>query len=140
MTVSIGNAQSNSKLCILFNKNTEYISVNVANDSMRTAFNIVIEGYETKEKREKAIKDWAKQVNRVAGGPNFYYNFFSIHKPVKISSIKEVKECAETVSVNEFRQKDFEASDQVTEPSVIFIKKLPDGTFLKWEAGLLLRM
>lgn len=133
-------AQSNSKLCILFDENSKYIDMNTSKDSMSAAFNIVMEGYETEEKRKKAKREWAKREDRVAGGPHFYYNFFSVNKPIKIKSIKSLTECVAIVTVDEFRQDEFSETNNISDALVFFIKKLPNGSFLKWEAGLMLQM
>lgn len=132
-------AQSNSKLCIIFDKNTKYISVDIPNDSTGASFTIVREGFETKEKREKAMKKWL-EAHRIAISPTFYYNFVSIHKPVKIDSKKELDECIKIVSVNEYRKDEFEEPKNASDGLFIFIKKLPNGTYLKWMATFMVQM
>lgn len=132
-----GYSQITPKLCICFDEDTKYISIGyISGDSTFAGFSIVREGYETEEKRKKAKKRHQKKFPH-SPHITMYYNFYAVMKPVKINSIKAVDECIEVVTVNEYRQDEFKEPENASDGLFIFIKKLPDGTFLKWKVAFM---
>lgn len=126
--------QNNSNLCICFNSNTKYIDLSFSEDSTLVAFNIAREGYETEEKREEVKKEYENKFPRIPIPIQFYYNYYSVNKPQIIDTIKEVDDCIDLVSVYEYRRKDFSPPKNASSNLAIFIQRLPNGTYLKWEA------
>lgn len=136
--MSNGYSQQIPKLCICFKEETKYIKMGfIHKDSTWTGFSIIREGYETKEKRQKErIKRSQKRFPDMSLPP-FYLNFYSTEKPVKLNFIKNITACVDIVTVNEFRQDEFKMPKEARSGLFIFIKKLNDGTFLKWDAMLM---
>lgn len=124
-------------VCICFENDTEFINANIREDSTFTSFSIVKGGFETEEQRKKVVEEYRRQVDPYQPPPSFTINFISSWKPEKIMSIKEIDNCVALVTVDEFRKDDFRSPSGTRSDLYSFIKKLPDGTFLKWIAGLM---
>lgn len=133
-TAPFGNAQNKPRLCICFKENTKYISMDMRKDSTVTSFSIVRKGYETEEQREKERIRWEEIKSRIPIPPQFEYNFYSTKKPQKINSISTIDECVRIVTVESYRKKDFKMPENASSDLFIFIKKLENGRYLKWEA------
>lgn len=128
--INFNNVFSQSNFCICFHKDTKYIKYGVSKDSTLTSFGITNKGYETEAKRKKAFEDYRKRgpVNY----PIFTTNYIS-GKPINIISINDVN-CAIVVSVEDFRQQNFNYPPGVGSSVVYFIKKQSDDNFLVWKA------
>ncbi|HEY1196676.1 hypothetical protein [Flavobacterium sp.] len=102
----------------------------VSKDTSRMSISFYVNGYESKQKREKAIKarqdEWNKQKRReYVRLPTFYVNYFDTEKPERMSSL----DC-DYRNLNEL----FENN---TEFLIYLIIKQDDGTYLKWSPVLL---
>ena len=65
--------------------------------------------------------------------PTFTLDYYTTRGFKKIKNIQEVK-CALKLSVEKFRQRDFEYPKGIGSNSLIFIKKKSDSTYLVWDA------
>lgn len=127
-----GFGQQRPMICIYFEEDTEFINVGMREDSTFTSFSIDKEGFETEEQRKKIREEYDRQVDPYQPPPSFTINFISSWKPEKVTSIKEIdNNCIRLVTVDELRK------DELGGSLVTFIKKLPNGTFLKWIAVLM---
>lgn len=124
--VETGFAQ---ELCICFDKNTPYIEYEISKDSVRTIFGTTVKGYETEEKRQKAMDAYRK---RHTNYPLFITNYLA-SAPEKITSLEEA-DCTAIMEFEDFRQHRFPKGIKIGTSSVYFVERLSDGTFLKWWA------
>lgn len=133
---SVGNlngyAQDQPRLCVYFKQSAKYIEIKLREDSTHTHFKIIRKGFETEEQRKKAWEEYRQDPFADELYPIFYRTFYSVRKPEKLTSIKEV-DCVDLISLDEYRQKDFRTPRKARSDLVIFIQKLPDSTFLKWD-------
>lgn len=104
----IAKAQKQEKLCIFFEEDNKYTSVNINNTSetskIKASFSILKEGFETKEKQEKAMEEYIKNIFDETAFPVYYISFISMNEPEKFSSLNEIN-CLYCVNANEFRKK-----------------------------------
>jgi len=139
---NFNSAFSQSKICICFHKETKYIKYGVNKDSTLTSFGITNKGYETEELRKKALNEYYQNVSEgkvhSANTPLDAYitNYISNRKPKKIISVEDVN-CAIIITIEEFRQKNFEYPQGTGGSQVVFIEKISDNNFLKWDAVLM---
>ena len=85
-----GYAQNLPRICIYFQEETNFINVDIEEDSTYTDFRIVREGFETPKKREIAQKKWQHSPTE-AKFPYFYYDFYAVRKPQKIHSVENIR-------------------------------------------------
>lgn len=132
-----GYSQDSSKLCICFTEKTKFIEVNTNKDSTRTNFSIIQKGFETEESRKKAIEDYRKGPPVMP--PDFTLDYFATEKPKKISSIENI-ECAIILTVKEFRLKEIDYTKEIKGSRILFLKKIADNEYLKWDATIVLEL
>lgn len=100
----------------------------VSKDSLCTSLSLYINGYESKQKREKIISQYQKNVKGKRDSylrlPTFSVNFLSMTKPEKIYSLD---------SLNYITTKEFNNYDTIPIPSYFIIPQ-KDGTYLRWRA------
>lgn len=139
---SSNDAFSQSKICICFDKNTKHIKYGVNKDSTLTSFGITNKGYESEELRKKAIDEYNQNVSEgiihsvFTPQDAFITNYMSNRKPKKIISVEDAN-CAIIITVEEFRQKKFVYPQGTGGSQIIFIEKVSDNSFLKWDAVLM---
>jgi len=121
------NSKHEPRLCILFERDTDYISVEFEPDSITSEFTIVKEGFETEEKRKQAVEEYFK--NQRGYYPVFYVFYYSLSKPVTVQSMNAA-DCSDIVTVNELRSKKLYSS------RVYFIEKKSAEMYLIWKAVL----
>lgn len=134
-----GLAQKKPQLCICFTEKTKYIEVNTSEDSTKTSFTIVRGGFETKEKRKKNLENYQAGPPSASGQPSFTINYYTSKRPERIDLINSNDECEFFITLDQFRQKEFGFPKGIGGSQVIFLKKLPDGSFLKWNPILMAR-
>lgn len=124
---------SQSKLCVCFEKGNKYIEIEKNENSTHTDFSIVKFGYETESDRKKALKEYRKTaLENSLGPPNFYIFYFSMKKPVELNSMEDIH-CTDLVSLKEFRHPEFKRLQNTNGNLFIFIQKISENKFLKWE-------
>jgi hypothetical protein len=126
-------ALSQDYLCICFNKETKNLKYNVSNDSLSASFSIVRPGFETKEKRDKAMEEYKKR------GPVHYPKFSIGYIAGGLKKEKQLIDlnCALKLSVEKFRKMEFEYPVGVGSASVKFVYKKNESTFIVWNAHLM---
>lgn len=124
-------SQNSEKLCICFNQADKFIDVNLQDkDSTLTYFKIIREGFETEEQRKIVMEEYRK--NLFNPEPNFYMTFIAGEKPKMISSFDEIY-CANTISLKEYRRNGYKRPMGTKSDQFIFVQKINDKKFLKWE-------
>lgn len=125
-----GQSQSPEKLCVCFNQGNKFIDINIQDkDSTFTHFKIIREGFETEEQRKIVMEEYRRNLFDLP--PNFYMTFFAVKKPEKIYSIDEIN-CVDIVSLNEYRKNNYRRPVGTSSSLFIFIQKITDEKFLKW--------
>lgn len=132
-------AQSNNeRLCVLFEKESQVIEINGGLDSTRYGFNIIKEGFETKEAREeagkKALEAHEKNPFINFQYPEMYLVYTSSRKPTEYDSTEHFNFCKVTVSLDEFRKNDFVPPKQ-TGLSQIYLIQRSEEIILVWAAS-----
>ncbi len=121
---------SQSKLCVCFEKGNKYIEIEKNENSTHTDFSIVKPAYETESDRKKALKKYRKTAfGNSLGPPNFY---ISMRKPVELNSMEDIH-CTDIISLKEFRYPEFKRLQNTKANLFIFIQKISENKFLKWE-------
>lgn len=132
--LSFSQEQNEPKSVIIYInlKDKALESYTIDKDTTGASFSVYLKGYESKKKRENALKRY----NNLIGDPSSEsFPVFSIafyvfsRKPERIKSLAGV----EYITLKEFRDSNYPE----TSPTYI-IHKLKDGTFLKWEAHTML--
>ena len=119
--------------CILcFEESSNHIEVQVSEDSIHTKFKIIREGFETQLNREKAMEKYKQ--NFFEPYPDFYMKFFSTQKREILSSIAGL--CKEYTDLNKFRKKDYQRPKGTHSSLFVFLQKLSDNHYLKWNVVL----
>ena len=98
----------------------------VKKDSSEAHFSIYTKGFETQKARDKAIKDYKKEIGDPdsTGPPSFTISFISFSKPQKMKTLKGIK----YLTLNEFRDKLFPQGYPM-----YFICKTEKGNYIKWK-------
>lgn len=136
----ITNAQKQEKLCIFFDEDNKYTSINIntsENSKMKATFSILKEGFETKEKRERAMEEYHKNIFDETVFPVYYISFISMYEPEKFHSIEEIK-CLYCVNVNEFRKKNYKKPSEVRSSVFYIIHKTEENEYLKWNVMMMM--
>lgn len=102
----------------------------VSKDTSKISINFYVNGYELKEKREKAIKARQDELNKQKRRdyvrlPTFSVNYFDFGKPEKLTNLG-----CDYRALNEL----FEGNTRFL---IYLIIKQDDGTYLKWSPMLL---
>jgi len=131
-------AQSNNeRLCVLFEKESQVIEITGGLDSTGYGFNIIKEGFETETAREEAkrnaIKDYEKNPFINFQYPEMYLVYTS-SRPSEYNSIEHFKLCKASVSIEEFRMKDFIPPKQTRLSQIYLIQRLEEK-ILVWAAS-----
>jgi len=103
----------------------------VSKDTSRMSISFYVNGYESKEKRDKAIKERQDKLNKQKRPdyirlPTFYINYIDVQKPKKIITLD-----GNYRTLNEFK------NNTNTLFVIHIIIKQDDGTYLKWSPVLL---
>lgn len=99
----------------------------ISKDTISCSIGIYINGFESKNKREKATNHYKKNgSNNSIGLPTFSVNFISFIKPEKIISLKNIKYS---------KLKDFNSKNPILNPTYFLVKQ-NDGTYLKWKTSI----
>lgn len=124
-----GKAQDSLPQCIIFERGSDFVNIQITEDSTRASFSIIKKGFETEEKREKAWEEYYQGPPVEERYPIFSIDFSSYSKPEKVKSIEELS----CISLKEFRETGGRGAGSVR----FFFQKNPDGTFLMWDNILL---
>jgi len=124
-------AFAQKKICICFEENTKHILLQISKDSTRASFSIAKPGFETQENREQAMQEYKER--GPYNFPTFTIDYYTTRGYKKVKSIREVK-CALLLSVDMFRNREFEYPKGTGGSSLIFIKKESDNEYLVWKA------
>lgn len=139
---SFNVAFSQSKLCICFDNETNHIKYDLSKDSVFTSFSIINKDFETKEQRKTALNEYnqnvleGKEHSIFTPQDVFVTNYMSTQKPRAITSVEDAN-CAVIITVEEFRQEKFVYPQGTGGSQVIFIEKISNNSFLKWDAVLM---
>ncbi|HSD06599.1 hypothetical protein [Flavobacterium sp.] len=124
--------KSNDNRPFLVNLNDPLVAhYSVSKDTSRMSISFYVNGYESKQKREKAKKERIDKLNKQKRPdyvrlPTFYINYIDVQKPEKLTTL----DC-DYKTLNEFN------SSTSTQFLIYIIIKQDDGTYLKWSPVLL---
>lgn len=122
---------NNERLCVLFEKDSQVIEISSDTDSTRFGFNIIKEGFETKESREdaklKALEAYEKNPLIPYQYPEIYLSYTSFKKSSTYHSTDSFELCETTVSLNEFRKSEFIPPKMTGMSQIYLIQKTEKG-------------
>jgi len=137
-SLSVTAQSNNERLCVLFEKESQVVEISSDIDSTGFGFNIIKEGFETKEAREKAkinaLEAYEKNPFINFQYPEMYLVYTSSRKPTEYNSTEHFKLCKAAVSIEEFRMKDFIPPKQAGLSQIYLIQRLEEK-ILVWAAS-----
>jgi hypothetical protein len=125
------NGLAQKEICICFEENTKNIDFQLSKDSIRASFSIVKPGFETKDDRDQAMQEYRER--GPYHFPTFTINYYTTKRYKKVQSISDIK-CSLLLSVEKFRNKDFEYPEGTGASRVFFVKKKLGSSYLVWKA------
>src|SRR5699024_9684524 len=105
-------------------------------DSTYTHFSILKKGYEDSNKRQR-ILDSLKQAppGRWSG---FFMDYFALGKPCVIK--KDDMSCNLFLSLKKFRYHNYSYEKIQGKPQIVFLKRIANNHFLKWNVQLQIKL
>lgn len=119
------------EICICFEENTKHIVLQMSKDSTRVSFSIAKPGFETQEDRDQAMQEYKER--GPYHYPTFTIDYYTTRGYKEVRSIRAFN-CPLLLSVEKFRNRDFEYPKGTGGSSLIFIKKESDNEYLVWKA------
>lgn len=114
--------QDKKEVAVLYlEKDSSFTILSFRNDTTSALFRIALEGMETEENRNEAIR---RHREKGLPFPMFYFTFIA-GEPEEISALNGIN----YVTASEFRKKQYKVAD-----SLIIIHRLENGHYLKWKA------
>jgi len=127
------------RLCICFDEDSENINLSFNQDSSFIAFNIIIEGFETEERRENArrkAKEEHKSSMLLTYTEPVFVKVYLSDEAKSITGNREevILACKSEVSLDEFRKENFKPTQGNSGSRVYFITEMKDNLFKMWGA------
>ena len=130
---------SNTRLCVVFDKDSHAIEITHDVDSTKFGFNIIKEGFETEEAREeakrKALNVYEKNKLIPYQHPQIYLTYTALRKPTKFNSIEKFMSCKGLVDIDAFRKQDFNPPKDTSSAQIYLVERRDSKEILVWASS-----